>query len=411
MAGAARAARRRARRGPARRAAPARARARVRDRVRLRALRRRAVAGARLPDRLALGRVRDGRARPTCTATRRPSSSASASRCASCAKRPSTGSSCCPSRHERRVVACHSSAPRTRDAADERLVDARGRRPRARVRGDRRALPASAAAPCRRYLPEARAEDALQQALVAAWSGAAARRRGARAAAVAAPDRRTTRRSTRCGRPATTTSELRETLEGDGGPAEARRARAPSCARRSRGSRRCPSASARRCCRSPSRDARRTRWPRTSGCSHGAVRQLVHRARSSLRTAATALMPLPLAGRRPAALARRSRRARSAVAGAGGGATLAKAGAVAAVAERGGGAGRVERGSEARRGARPRRRGRRARRAGGVRRPRRRQSRRPRRGRRGASTDGATPRGRRTGAAAPAELADSDSDD
>ena len=80
-----------------RRAAAARARARVRRRARLRALRRRAVARARLPGRLAVGRARDGRARPTCTATRRPSSSASASSCGACARRPSTGSSCSPS--------------------------------------------------------------------------------------------------------------------------------------------------------------------------------------------------------------------------------------------------------------------------------------------------------------------------
>ena len=39
----------------------------------------------------------------------------------------------------------------------------------------------------------------------------------------------------------------------------------------------------------------RRRWRASSGVTEGAVRQLVHRARLTLRAAATAVMPLPLA--------------------------------------------------------------------------------------------------------------------
>jgi hypothetical protein len=79
-------------------AGPAAARARpgVRDRARLRALRRRAVARARLPGRLAVGRARDGRAggHPLLHAVR---VRAPVDALRACARRPSTGSSCYPS--------------------------------------------------------------------------------------------------------------------------------------------------------------------------------------------------------------------------------------------------------------------------------------------------------------------------
>ena len=133
-----------------------------------RALRRRAVARARLPGRLAVGRARDGRARPRSTATRRRSSSASASSSRSCARPPSTGSSCCPSLrnetprwpclqlHRCRRLRSPCSAPRPTSASSSWRA-----RPRARLRGDRRALPQAAAARrrgacCRRRAPRTR---------------------------------------------------------------------------------------------------------------------------------------------------------------------------------------------------------------------------------------------------------------
>jgi RNA polymerase sigma factor (sigma-70 family) len=74
------------------------------------------------------------------------------------------------------------------------------------------------------------------------------------------------------------------------------------------------------------------------GLSSGAVRQLVHRARSSLRAAATAITPLPLAGWIAAAAARgepmasRIAELTAGAGGAGAAAALAKAGTVAVLA-------------------------------------------------------------------------------
>jgi RNA polymerase sigma factor (sigma-70 family) len=185
----------------------------------------------------------------------------------------------------------------------------------------------------RRYLPEARAEDALQQALLAAWT---ALRRG--------DDPRELRpwlhrivhnsalnalRATGCDY-----DELRETLEGSGGPAEL----AERCAvvrGTLAGSPRCPSASAPRCCRSRSRGARRTRSPRSWGCRGEPSASSSTGRRTALRTAATAVVPLPLAAWLATAGAGRGDvavRVGELVAGAGGSATLAKAGAVAALA-------------------------------------------------------------------------------
>ena len=202
-----------------------------------------------------------------------------------------------------------------RTQSDDRLVALARRRARARVRGDRRALPPPAAAPRRRYLPEARAEDALQQALLSAWT---ALRRGdevrelrpwlhrivhntaLNALRVAGYDY----------------DELRETLEGSGGPAELAERRAVV-----RGTLAGLAALPER-----QRDALlqiavegRTQDEVAAelGLTQSAVRQLVHRARTALRAAATAVMPLPFAtwlatagggSRRPRRAPRRARR-------------------------------------------------------------------------------------------------------
>lgn len=169
----------------------------------------------------------------------------------------------------------------------------------------------------RRYLPDARAEDALQQALLSAWT---ALRRGddvhelrpwlhrivhntaLNALRVVGYDY----------------DELRETLEGSGGPAEVAERRAVM-----RGTLAGLAALPER-----QRDAllqiavegrSQDEVAEELGLSQGAVRQLVHRARTALRAAATAVVPLPIA-------------TWLATAGAGGSATLAKAGAVAVLA-------------------------------------------------------------------------------
>ena len=73
---------------------------------------------------------------------------------------------------------------------------------------------------------------------------------------------------------------------------------------------RCPNASARRCCGSPSRGARRTRSRASSAISEGAVRQLVHRgAADAARRRATAV-DAAAAGRRGRRRALRLRRRR-----------------------------------------------------------------------------------------------------
>ena len=112
---------------------------------------------------------------------------------------------------------------------------------------------------------------------------------------------------------------------------------APSCARRCRGSPRCRRASARRCWRSRSRAAARTRSPTSSGSQHrrGAPARAPG-ARPTLRTAATAVAPLPLvtwlaSGPRGELSARIAELPRGA-GGAGASAALAKAGTVVVLA-------------------------------------------------------------------------------
>jgi RNA polymerase sigma factor (sigma-70 family) len=147
---------------------------------------------------------------------------------------------------------------------------------------------------CRRVLPEARAEDAVQQALVAAWSSLA---RGDEVrdlrpwlyriahnsalnqlrvsgydhdeltgllATGAAPEEELERRMV-----------ARNTLTGLAALPDRQREALLATAVQGRG---------------------QDEVARTMGISEPAVRQLVHRARTSLRTAATAITPMPLAG-------------------------------------------------------------------------------------------------------------------
>jgi RNA polymerase sigma factor (sigma-70 family) len=184
-----------------------------------------------------------------------------------------------------------------------------------------------------RYLPDARAEDAVQQALVSAW---AALRRGDEVRDLSAWLHRIVRNTSLNALRVQgyDYEELRETLEGGGGPAEAAERRAVV-----RGTLAGLAALPER-----QRDAllqiavegrSQDEVAAELGLTQNAVRQLVHRARTKLRAAATAVVPLPVAawlataggGRADVAL-----RVTEIVSGAGAGATLAKAGAVAVIA-------------------------------------------------------------------------------
>jgi RNA polymerase sigma factor (sigma-70 family) len=186
---------------------------------------------------------------------------------------------------------------------------------------------------CKRYLPEARAEDALQQALVAAWS---ALRRGDDVRELQPWLHRIVQNTSLNALRAAgyDYEQLRDTLAGDGGPAELaehsavlRQALAGLAA--------LPERQREALLQIAVEGRSQNEVADELGLSHGAVRQLVHRARNRLRTAATALTPLPLAGWLASGGGSRGdlvARVAELVAGAGGGATLAKAGAVAAVA-------------------------------------------------------------------------------
>ena len=215
---------------------------------------------------------------------------------------------------------------------------ARARRARAGVRGDRRALPRPAAARRRRYLPEARAEDALQQALHRRVERAAARRRGARPARLAVPDRPQHGAEPAAGRRATTTRSSRSRCAAGEAPQEELERRAV-VRQTLTGLAALPERQREALLRIAVEGRSQEEVARELGVTEGAVRQLVHRARLTLRAAATAVMPLPLASwaaapagarRRRTADGRADRRAgRRAPARA---RSLAKAGAVAVLA-------------------------------------------------------------------------------
>ena len=189
---------------------------------------------------------------------------------------------------------------------------------------------------CAGVLPEARAEDALQQALLAAWTALAARRRGARAAAVAVPDRAQHRAQPAARRRLRLRRAARVAARSPTPPRRSSSA-ARSCAQtldRPGGAARAPA-------RGAAADRRQGRCAgarsrASSGSSRGARAPARAPGARELRAAATALTPLPLrdlgggCGRRAAA--RRSSGSPSCRRGGGASLTLAKAGAVVVLA-------------------------------------------------------------------------------
>jgi RNA polymerase sigma factor (sigma-70 family) len=189
---------------------------------------------------------------------------------------------------------------------------------------------------CRRYLPEARAEDALQQALVAAWTALC---RGDDVQALRPWLYRIVHNTALNALRAAgyDYEELREILvstDPRGGPAEAAEHRAV-VQRTLAGLAALPERQREALLAIAVEGRSQEEVAQDLGLSTGGVRQLVHRARTSLRTAATAAIPLPLAtwlataggGRADVAV-----RIGELVTGAGAGATLAKAGTVAVLA-------------------------------------------------------------------------------
>ena len=189
---------------------------------------------------------------------------------------------------------------------------------------------------CRRVLPEARAEDALQQALLAAWKAIErgdeirelrpwlhriSHNTSLNQLRVAGYDFDELQDSLRIADAADDELErravMRSTLAALASLPERQRAALMAIAIEGR-----------------SQDEVAT----DLGLSSGAVRQLVHRARSSMRTAATALTPLPLiswvaaAATRGEPMATRIAELTAGAGGAGAAAALAKAGTVAVIA-------------------------------------------------------------------------------
>jgi RNA polymerase sigma factor (sigma-70 family) len=185
----------------------------------------------------------------------------------------------------------------------------------------------------RRHLPEARAEDALQQALVSAWT---ALRRGDDVRELRPWLHRIVRNSAlnTLRAPGYDYDELHATLQGSGGPAELAERRAVVRSTLA-GLAALPEWQREALLQIAVEGRSQDEVAEQLGLSHGAVRQLVHRARTALRGAATAVVPLPLATWLATAGAGRGDvavRVGELVAGAGGSATLAKAGAVAVIA-------------------------------------------------------------------------------
>src|SRR5215217_5548319 len=186
---------------------------------------------------------------------------------------------------------------------------------------------------CRRYLPEARAEDALQQALVSAWS---ALRRGDEVRALRPWLHRIVHNTSLNALRAAgyDYDQLKDTLHGSGGPAEPAE-RSAVVRQTLAGLAALPERQREALLKIAVEGRSQDEVAADLGLSRGAVRQLVHRARTSLRAAATAVVPLPLAVWLASAGGDRgdlAARIGELAAGAGGGATLAKAGAVAALA-------------------------------------------------------------------------------
>jgi RNA polymerase sigma factor (sigma-70 family) len=189
---------------------------------------------------------------------------------------------------------------------------------------------------CRRVLPEARAEDALQQALVSAWT---ALQRGDDVHDLRPWLYRivhnTSLNALRVN--GYDYDELRETLEGVGGPAELAERRALVRHTLS-GLANLPERQREALLAIAVEGRSQEEVAEELGLTSGAVRQLVHRARTTLRAAATAVTPWPLvhwlaaAERTSEPVASRVAELVAGGATAGLGATLAKAGTVAVIA-------------------------------------------------------------------------------
>src|SRR3954449_13140866 len=216
-----------------------------------------------------------------------------------------------------------------RTQSDERLVvlarDGHERAFEAIVERYRGALLRSA----RRYLPEARAEDALQQAYIAAWS---ALQRGDDVRDLRAWLYRIVHNTAlnQLRVSGYDYAELDDALRGTDAPQEEMERRAVVRQTLS-GLAGLPERQREALLQVAVEGRSQDEVARELGVSEGAVRQLVHRARLSLRSAATAVMPMPVAswaasgggGAAPVA---------ELAAASGASALLAKAGAVAVVA-------------------------------------------------------------------------------
>jgi RNA polymerase sigma factor (sigma-70 family) len=189
---------------------------------------------------------------------------------------------------------------------------------------------------CRRILPEARAEDAVQQALVAAWTGLM---RGDEVRELRPWLYRIAHN--------TALNQLRiagydyDELQGllDSGPAPEEELERREVARRTlTGLAALPPRQREALLQIAIQGRGQEEVARAMGVSEPAVRQLVHRARTQLRAAATALTPMPLAGwladfgARSGPVADRIGEIAAGGGAAGAAATVAKVGAIVAIA-------------------------------------------------------------------------------
>ena len=186
----------------------------------------------------------------------------------------------------------------------------------------------------RRYLPEARAEDALQQAYIAAWS---ALQRGDEVRDLRAWLYRIVHNTAlnQLRVSGYDYAELEESLLAFG--AARRSSSAARWSARRSGLAGLPERQRDALLRIAIEGRRQEEVARELGVTEGAVRQLVHRARLTLRAAATAFIPLPLAEWAAAAGGSgagppTAERIAELIAGAGASAFAAKAGAVAVIA-------------------------------------------------------------------------------
>src|SRR3954449_3222945 len=189
----------------------------------------------------------------------------------------------------------------------------------------------------RRYLPEARAEDALQQAFISAWT---ALQRGDEVRDLRAWLYRIVHNTAlnQLRVSGYDYAELDDALRGSEAPQEEMERRAVM-RQTLTGLAALPERQREALLRVAVEGRSQEEVARELGVTEGAVRQLVHRARLTLRAAATAITPLPLAtwaagaaASTSAASASMAERITELVGGAGASAFLAKAGAVAVLA-------------------------------------------------------------------------------